>query len=195
MGALKNIKHEKFAQGIALGKPQDAAYVDAGYKSNPPNATRLIRNDKVKARIADLAEGAAKRSAKTLDDVIAAYERIAFFQLGELITLDEDGNPRYDLSKCSKDQIGLMQVEESTRRIVRKKNTDIAQPDEDDAEIVIFTVKPPDRLKALEKLGSYLGMGDTKTAKATDSLAQAIIAIAAHGGNTAPMRKPKNAKK
>jgi hypothetical protein len=47
MGILKNIKHEKFTQGIALGKPQDAAYVDAGYKSNPPNATRVIRNDKV----------------------------------------------------------------------------------------------------------------------------------------------------
>ena len=120
MGVLKNIKHEKFAQGIALGKLQDAAYVDAGYKSNPPNATRLIRNDKVKARIAELAEGAAKRSAKTLDDVLAQYERVAVFQLSDLITVDEDGNPKYDLRRRSK--VNELNVFVCTNPVTMKAN-------------------------------------------------------------------------
>jgi phage terminase small subunit len=97
MGALKNTKHEKFAQGIAKGMSQDAAYEAAGYKQHRGNASTLRSKQNVIDRIAELAEGAAKRSAKSLDDVIAAYERIAFFQLSDFITIDEDSNPKYDL--------------------------------------------------------------------------------------------------
>lgn len=201
MGVLKNIKHEKFAQGIAKGMSQEAAYEAAGYKQHRGNASTLRTKQNVIDRIAELAQGASKRASKSLDDVVAQYERIAFLELGRMITFDEDGNPKYDLSKCTPEQISLMQVEENTRRIVRKKKqTDIEQPDieqpgEDDVEVVTLTIRPPDRLKALDKLGSFLGMGDTKAAEATDSLAEAIMSMAAKGGNTAPMRKPKNPKK
>ena len=71
-----------------------------------------------------------------LDDVIAAYEGIAVFQLGAVITIDEGGNPKYGLSKCIKYQMSLMHVEESTPRIIKptKKAIDDARYDLDSDE-------------------------------------------------------------
>ena len=52
MGVLKNIKHEKFAQGIAKGMSQDAAYEAAGYKQHRGNASTLRSKQNVIDRIA-----------------------------------------------------------------------------------------------------------------------------------------------
>ena len=54
MPPLENPRHEKFAKGIALGKPQRIAYRDAGYKMQDSNASRLISYDKVNQRIKEL---------------------------------------------------------------------------------------------------------------------------------------------
>jgi hypothetical protein len=57
--ALRNQKHEKFAQGIAKGLSGTDAYFDAGYavsrKTAGVNASRLLARDDVKARIDELA--------------------------------------------------------------------------------------------------------------------------------------------
>ncbi len=47
MPILKNARHEKFAQGLAEGKSQEKAYVDAGYseKGSRANATKLLQRD------------------------------------------------------------------------------------------------------------------------------------------------------
>jgi phage terminase small subunit len=53
---LQNIRHEKFAQGIAEGKTAAAAYVEAGFSPNAAaqGAERLNRNSLVASRIAEL---------------------------------------------------------------------------------------------------------------------------------------------
>ena len=35
-GTLANLRHERFAQALAQGKPATKAYVLAGYKANHP---------------------------------------------------------------------------------------------------------------------------------------------------------------
>jgi phage terminase small subunit len=69
MAALKNGKHELFAQGLAKGKSQAEAYEDAGYAPSEPNASRLTRNDKVRARVLELQERAAVRAEITVADI------------------------------------------------------------------------------------------------------------------------------
>ena len=174
----------------------------SSYFSTLSSGEMAVLISKAEASVCFAAPG--KRSAKALDDVFAEYEHIALFQLGDFITIDEDGSPKYDLSKCTKDQMSLMHVEENTRRIIKpkkKKASDDAGYDLDsvaddgiDAEIVTFTVKPPDRLKALEKLGMHLGMGDKTANQTTDRLADAIRAISERGSKM-PMRKLKYPKK
>ena len=64
MALLANPRHELFCQAIASGKPAMEAYKLAGYKksSAKSNATRLMENDGISSRIAELR---AQESAKS----------------------------------------------------------------------------------------------------------------------------------
>jgi phage terminase small subunit len=66
MPALKNHKHEWFAQALAKGKSQAEAYADAGYSPSEPNASRLTRNDKVQTRVAEIQARSAIKTEVTL---------------------------------------------------------------------------------------------------------------------------------
>ncbi len=69
MPALTNGKHELFAQGLAKGKSQTEAYAKAGYAPSEQHASRLARNGKVQARVAELRERAAARVEVTVQSV------------------------------------------------------------------------------------------------------------------------------
>jgi phage terminase small subunit len=75
MTALDNPKHELFAQLIVEGKSQVMAYIDAGFSGNGArgNASRLIANDSIKARIKALQEAnlqdAKENTAKHLSEI------------------------------------------------------------------------------------------------------------------------------
>jgi hypothetical protein len=63
MPLLANPRHELFCQAIASGRPAIEAYKLAGYKNSSAkaNATRLMENDGISSRIAELR---AQQSAK-----------------------------------------------------------------------------------------------------------------------------------
>jgi phage terminase small subunit len=73
VAVLTNAKHEKFAQALAKGKTQVDAYAAAKYaatgKVAEANASRLLRNAKVAARVAELLERAANRAECTVADI------------------------------------------------------------------------------------------------------------------------------
>ncbi|MER9450157.1 terminase small subunit [Mesorhizobium sp. M0254] len=75
MPILQNPRHERFAQGLARGLSGKAAYVEAGYTSNgnaaEVGAAKMVRLPKVAARVAKLQAEAARRSAVTVDDLVA----------------------------------------------------------------------------------------------------------------------------
>jgi hypothetical protein len=56
MPALKNPRHEAFAQTLARGVSASAAYVEAGYKANRHNAAALAREQHIGTRVAELQE-------------------------------------------------------------------------------------------------------------------------------------------
>jgi phage terminase small subunit len=70
MPALSNPKHERFAQELSKGKSQAEAYAEAGYAPSEPNASRLTRNDKVQARVAEIQERGAIRTEITVASLI-----------------------------------------------------------------------------------------------------------------------------
>jgi hypothetical protein len=69
MGALKNARHERFAQELAKGKSQVDAYAAAGFKPNRSHAARLVANGNISARIEELKEKAAEKAAITAADI------------------------------------------------------------------------------------------------------------------------------
>jgi hypothetical protein len=54
MPALKNPRHEAFAQALARSMSASAAYVEAGYKANRHNAAALAREKHIRTRVAEL---------------------------------------------------------------------------------------------------------------------------------------------
>jgi peptidyl-tRNA hydrolase len=80
MPALKNPRHEHFAQNVVSGLSLSAAYVSAAYRETgaSANAARLIRNGTVSARVHELQnETAAKLSQMRQERISSLQERIA----------------------------------------------------------------------------------------------------------------------
>src|SRR5690554_5500186 len=75
MPALPNARHERFCQEIVKGVSGREAYKTAGYKPKndnvaDANASRLLSDAKVRARIAELQERAAVRAELTVLDIL-----------------------------------------------------------------------------------------------------------------------------
>lgn len=77
MPALKNARHERFAQELAKGETADAAYVAAGFKANRGNATRLKANESVMKRVAEIQGRAATRTEVTVASITKRLLAIA----------------------------------------------------------------------------------------------------------------------
>ncbi len=74
MSVLKNRRHEMYAQALATGISQVAAYKYAGYNPDKGAACRLAANPRVKARLNELL---AKAAAKTVVDRAWILDKLA----------------------------------------------------------------------------------------------------------------------
>jgi phage terminase small subunit len=77
MAILPNPKHELFAQGLAVGKTQERAYINAGYSAGSPraNSNSLIKaNQSISERVAELQAGGAIRAEVTIADLVQELE-------------------------------------------------------------------------------------------------------------------------
>jgi phage terminase small subunit len=92
MTVLKNIRHEKFAQLVASGKPSSVSYAEA-YEHDPSNpsdadragAAKLVANSFITDRIKELREQKAKKAEWTVTDALRDFLDIAEAPVNELI--------------------------------------------------------------------------------------------------------------
>lgn len=119
MAALRNIRHEKFAQALAAGKQQAASYVEAGYSPGGADsaAWKAANRPDVKQRITELLQGSARKDqaatqkavdelAITRGDVLRELWDNAMSAKAAVPVLDHKGNPtgewRADFSASNK---------------------------------------------------------------------------------------------
>jgi phage terminase small subunit len=78
MPALKNIRREKFVNELVKGKSARAAYISAGY-AEAKNSSRLMSNEDVQARLAELQAEYAEKCGVSKESITAqlqlAYDR------------------------------------------------------------------------------------------------------------------------
>ncbi|MGQ3299653.1 hypothetical protein [Reyranella sp.] len=74
MPALKNARHEAFAQALAAGKPASEAYVSAGYRDSRSCASRLSTKANIGQRVAEIV---ARVSEKAEWDAAARLKMLA----------------------------------------------------------------------------------------------------------------------
>jgi phage terminase small subunit len=130
MPALKNAKHEAFAQGLFKGLTVDKAYSEAGFKANRGNATRLKANENIQARLDELQSKASEKAEWSAADRLAALKRIsdaaedkdprvAVSAIGEANKMQGSHAPAkhthsgaigtYDLTKLSEDELDRLE--------------------------------------------------------------------------------------
>ena len=109
MPALKNAKHERFAQELAKGETADAAYENAGYKPNRGNATRLKANESVAARVAEIQGKAAARAEITVASIT-----------DRLLAIAAKGETSNDAPKLSVARAALMDAAKLNGLVVEK---------------------------------------------------------------------------
>lgn len=94
MGALRNWKHERFAQEIERGTNPEDAYVLAGFARCRRNYVRLLRKPHVAARLAEIKlerEVAARVARMPLADVVDALARCGVERIGDLFEATDGG--------------------------------------------------------------------------------------------------------
>ncbi|WP_425087781.1 terminase small subunit [Stappia sp.] len=76
MPALKNARHEAFAQALAKGASAADAYVQAGYKASRSAASRLSANVNIEARVSELVQRIAEKAEWSAADRLRTLSEI-----------------------------------------------------------------------------------------------------------------------
>ncbi len=153
MPILKNQRHELFAQELAKGAPANAAYIAAGYTPSDQNAQRLTRNDKVKARVAELQARGAERTKITIALVLEELARIALADVTEAVEWGEAIPTMIpDMDECVFVQDVRMKPSDQLPPHARAAISEVRKTKEG------IAVKFHSKTAALQMLGQHLGM-------------------------------------
>lgn len=146
MPALSNSQHELFAQAVVKGSNATEAYKSAGYKATgnaaEAAASRLLRDVKVQARIAELQSRIADGIVLTKQWVIEKLIENVKRAMSSQAVLDEDGKPigeyRYEGSVANRalELLGKEQGMFVERRQVDLRRTTNDLSDDDLAAII-----------------------------------------------------------
>ncbi len=143
MPVLRNPRHEAFAQGLAKGLTADAAYREAGYKSNRKNAARMKTYEDIRERVLELSRAALPEIEATVERVLAEMMRMAFYNPVDVIRV---------LGPRLTDLKALEKLPEDLQRCIHKI---IPTKLGDD---VYYRVEFADKAHALDQLARHLQM-------------------------------------
>jgi phage terminase small subunit len=150
MPALKNPRHELFAQALARGMPAVRAYTAAGYKYHTSSPARLRHRPDVDQRVAEILARSAKRAEVSIEGVMRELAQIGFANVLDYVIFGRDGKPFVELSTISREQgAGLAEMNIEYFKDGRGKDTH---------EVRRLQVKLKDKRNALVDLGKHLGM-------------------------------------
>jgi phage terminase small subunit len=158
MGPLTNQRHERFAQALAEGKTATEAYVLAGYKANDGNASRMKGNERISARVQEIAGRAAERAEISLERILRELVAIAFSDIGKAVTWgpsvlvreeeDEDGH-RVKVITSAVSLVPRDRLDANTAAAIAA----VSQ-----GSTGALRIKMHNKLAALMALGKHLGM-------------------------------------
>ncbi len=166
MPVLGNARHERFARWLFEGKSADEAYTLAGFTANRGNAARLKANEAVKARIAELLEGAAEKAEVTQSRIFEELAKIGFADIRKIIKW----HSQVSVAQIDDDADTEALIDEGEIRFAVANQVElISSKDVDDATAAAISevsmtaqgglkVKLYDKRAALVDMGKHLGM-------------------------------------
>lgn len=142
-----------FVRAYAISLNGKQAAIEAGVPEKGAHvwASRALRRPNVAAALKEIFARAEERGQVRLDDVIAEAKSIAFFRMGEFVTVGSDGNPYLDLSAATPEQLASIPFNEiTTEEYVEGRG-------EDGRDVKKTRVKFESKMAALIFLRRHLG--------------------------------------
>lgn len=163
MGVLKNPRHEKFAQQLAKGGSQHAAYAAAGFTGNRSAASTMAQKTDVIARVSELmtridereeisTATALEKAKVTKLAIIEELKLIGFARMDMFFSLTSESDPYIDQTKLQEAEANWAAVKE----IVVDEYTEGRGEDARDIKRIRFTLH--DKKGALLELAKMHGM-------------------------------------
>src|SRR5689334_10509988 len=103
MAAKSAEKRAVFVREYLIDRNGTRAAIEAGYarKSASVTSCRLLRNAKVQAAVSELTEQRLERLEVTADTVLQELAKIAFANIGDYLSVRDDGSISVDLSRIT----------------------------------------------------------------------------------------------
>jgi phage terminase small subunit len=154
-------------QMLLLGNGTQAA-IAAGYSEHtaPQQAARLLKNVKVKAALKAARLEQSQRTRLDADRVLLEFQRIAFADVRDLFTWDEERSCFVPSRDLTSDQAAAISS-------VKSKTTRFTTEDGNTTERIELELKTYDKLPALNTLAKHLGILKERD----DSSDRPIIAV------------------
>lgn len=156
MTPLKNRKHEKYAQLLASGVKQAVAYREIfpnslKWKDSTvwERASRLASEDKVRARVAELVQEAAKQAVVDASYVLKRLVEIDKMDVADILNDDMSLKPVSSWPVAWRQYLSGFDLSEMFE----------GRGDEREMVGILKKIKWPDKLKNLELLGKHLSVG------------------------------------
>jgi len=152
MNSKVEMRHTVFAQEYVIDFSAGRAAIAAGYGEARAEVTasELLKVFRVVALIDNLQSKRAPRLGLRAEQVVEELARIAFANVLDYMQPDEHGEKRMNFSNVTRDQAAAIAE--------IRTDTPGGSGDGDRMLVVRTTLKPGDKLKALELLMRYLGM-------------------------------------
>lgn len=151
-----SFQQEQFAlEYLDNGRNAKQAALYAGYAFPEVAGHRLCKNVKVARFIRDRRDEQLRLKHMTKDRVLEELAVIAGFDLGEVMSVDADGNPHLDMSLATREHTRALNSFETEREaLMDGKGKDARQI----GTITKVKIKTHDKLRALQMLADYLGI-------------------------------------
>lgn len=145
------VKQWLFVKEYLIDKNATQAAIRAGYSEKTAHVIgkQSLNKVKIKKHIDKELAKVTSTLEVTAERVIAEIAKMAFSNHEDITTIDEDGTPRVDLSRLTREQFAAVQEVQTTTRTVGHKSGK-------KAKVTNVKVKLADKAKALEQLGRYL---------------------------------------
>lgn len=171
MKVLLDPKYKIFADTFLItGRKKDAA-IKAGYSSNSAHVTasKLLKRPDVQAYLAQQATKVSEKTEDLQSRVIKELEAMAFANITDFITIDEEGKPQVDFTGATPEQLKAITRVASKSKVTRQRNGDVV--DERESSFVMA-----DKYRGLELLGQTLGMFKQGEQKVVIDVADRLLA-------------------
>jgi phage terminase small subunit len=165
-------QHKKFADEFLATNKVSASAVAAGYSARSAHVqgNRLLKRPDVQQYIAGAVAKADEQAEELSAQVIRELKTMAFANVADFITIDEDGKPQIDFSKVTPEQLrAISSVKSKTSRKFNGKGEHIAT----DSESAFVMA---DKYRGLELLGRHAGLFKTEEHRLVVDVADRLLA-------------------